>query len=361
MVQRQPRHHHVVVRVELGGHGAWRRGWRRATRCGSITPFGSLVEPLVNCRMASAVRVVAPAFERIAARDAGRPGSTVLIDSVGGSPSAGSMNGASWWSISSSLASAWRMRARVWDDELLDRAHPHRQRQHHDGGAGQPAAACTIVTSGAGWSGRGWPRGRRGSSPCAWSAAADRPGVVVELGPRDRRPRRRRASPRPRRRGPPLGASAAVRAFDDRAGGTAHGTRRYCPGLARREGIATTDGSQHDDSVCWYPSVVALASGVVMTTYGPLPNPAPDGDERPRSATPRPRQRDRAALAGPVGRRRHVPHAEPHRPAGRRAHPTPTATSSTCSTCSRTRRVRASTSATRSATSAPTSTPATSG
>ena len=50
VVERQPRHHHLDLGSELGRLRAAPRFALR-TRSGIITPFGSLVEPLVNCRI----------------------------------------------------------------------------------------------------------------------------------------------------------------------------------------------------------------------------------------------------------------------------------------------------------------------
>ena len=62
-----------------------------STRSGIITPFGSLVDPLVYCRMTSRSGSGAGHLEAVAARARrARPGSTAPIGSIGGSPGAAS-------------------------------------------------------------------------------------------------------------------------------------------------------------------------------------------------------------------------------------------------------------------------------
>ena len=60
------------------------------TRSGIITPFGSLVEPLVYCRMTSRSGSGAGTSRRSPTGTPGAPGSTAPIGSIGGSPGAAS-------------------------------------------------------------------------------------------------------------------------------------------------------------------------------------------------------------------------------------------------------------------------------
>ena len=60
-----------------------------STRSGIITPFGSLVEPLVYCRMTSRSGSWRRELEALADWDAAAPGSTDAIGAIGGSPGAG--------------------------------------------------------------------------------------------------------------------------------------------------------------------------------------------------------------------------------------------------------------------------------
>ena len=78
-------------------------------RSGSITPFGSAVEPLVNCRIASRSGSSAGRTQA-----AGSPAASSPICSIGGSSGSGVTNGASSGSTITILASAWWMRCRVW-------------------------------------------------------------------------------------------------------------------------------------------------------------------------------------------------------------------------------------------------------
>ncbi len=57
-----------------------------STRSGIITPFGSLVEPLVYCRMTSRSGSGAGTSRRSPLGHPGAPGSTALSGAVGGSP-----------------------------------------------------------------------------------------------------------------------------------------------------------------------------------------------------------------------------------------------------------------------------------
>ncbi len=83
------------------------------TRSGIITPFGSLVEPLVYWRMTSRSASGCGVSKASPLGTLRAPGSTLDSDAVGGSPATGSYTLANTSSISNSLASPWRMRARV--------------------------------------------------------------------------------------------------------------------------------------------------------------------------------------------------------------------------------------------------------
>ena len=140
---------------------AWAMASRLAptVRCGSITPFGSDVDPLVNCRIARRSGSSAGRSHASAPARPG-PGCTASQPSIGGSPGSGSMNGASSGSTSTSDTSALVIRTRVCCDELLDRRQPHREREHHDRGAGS-ARWPGWRWRAAARSGRGGRRGRR--------------------------------------------------------------------------------------------------------------------------------------------------------------------------------------------------------
>ena len=181
-----------------------------STRSGIITPFGSLVDPLVYCRITSRSGSCGGDLEgvsRRAARSAGQHAAPAERSAGRPAPPRRTRRAAS--SISTSLASPWRMRPRVRLDELLERSHPHRQREHHRGDAGHPASADGRHQI-HGWSVRARRRGRRGPDP---SPAARR---------RRRAPRRGSAArARTRAVGPateaptkrtPVPESAAVRA-----------------------------------------------------------------------------------------------------------------------------------------------------
>jgi len=76
-------------------------------RCGSITPLGRAVDPLVNCSTA-----------RLSGSTVGSAKDAVPSSwrtTKGGSPATGSTNGASSASRTSRSASALRTRVRVWD------------------------------------------------------------------------------------------------------------------------------------------------------------------------------------------------------------------------------------------------------
>jgi hypothetical protein len=60
-----------------------------STRSGIITPFGSLVDPLVYCKMTSRSGSSAGISSRSPLTWPATPGSTLAIGSMGGSPGAG--------------------------------------------------------------------------------------------------------------------------------------------------------------------------------------------------------------------------------------------------------------------------------
>ena len=61
-----------------------------STRSGIITPFGSLVDPLVYCRITSRSGSGCGISRRSPDGTLGAPGSTEPIGSIGGSPAAAS-------------------------------------------------------------------------------------------------------------------------------------------------------------------------------------------------------------------------------------------------------------------------------
>jgi hypothetical protein len=62
----------------------------RSTRSGIITPLGSLVEPLVYCRITRRSGSYSGSSSRSPADAVEAPGSTDAISSIGGSPAADS-------------------------------------------------------------------------------------------------------------------------------------------------------------------------------------------------------------------------------------------------------------------------------
>ena len=321
-----------------------RRGWRARTRSGIITPFGSLVEPLVYCRIDEPLGVVrrdlavARRAGPLAAGQRSRPAST-----IGGSPGDRLVERRrAAASISTSLASPWRMRARVC--RRTPRASPSASAAAAPCGAApasqQPWMAVIErarrraedghVVAGA--RARG-PAARRATTRASsWSCAHETNG------------RPRRATEGPTKRTPVGRSAAAIEAVDD-----PHG---------RRSGSRTDiDLRTRSDGRRSWP-VVAVSGPMTLE-----PRTIDRRPTMPRSYryTARARAGDRDSLAGPVGRRGHVRGAQPGRAAGRPGEaiagrpklfvldmfPYPS-------------RRRACTSATRSASSAPTSTPATS-
>ena len=108
----------------------------------------------------------------------------------------------------------------------------------------------------------------------------------------------------------------------------------------------------------WWLGPVKQKVGFTVMPGTESPPPGADTPEAPLHGVAG--RRDRGALAGPLGARGHVRGAQPGRPPGRAGQGRPAGRSCSCSTCSRTRRAPGCTSATRSASSAPTSTAATS-
>ena len=170
VVEREPRHRAVGV-------GDPRRPATIASmlattqRSGSITPFGSAVDPLVNCRIGQTVGIVGRRVQlagarrarpRRRARRAGRAAASR------GRRDRGTARGRA--STTTTAASALAMRVPGLVDELLDRPEAHRQRQGDDGRRREPDRLD-----------RGDQRARRrpedrtctpGPTPRAWSAAA---------------------------------------------------------------------------------------------------------------------------------------------------------------------------------------------
>ena len=195
MVQRQPRHHHLLV--PRSAAAAIASMFADRTRSGIITPFGSLVEPLVYCRMTSRSGSAAASRRHRRVGTFGAPGRTArqrlrrrvarrrlrrrraksVVDEQ---------------QLGVAVADARPCRG----DELVERAHAHRQRQHHRGQPGQPAAAD-------GGDQRPARRPEHGDVVARDQAARLQGGgdgacLVVDLPPRDR-DRAGRAPPRRRR------------------------------------------------------------------------------------------------------------------------------------------------------------------
>ena len=180
VVQRQPRH--ADGRSRDRGRGASTIASRFAVtqRCGSITPRGSDVEPLVYCRIASAFGIVGRPCVR-AGRVPRRP-SSASSSTIGGSPGAGSRNSAS---CASTTTSARRTRG---CEPGSGRRTPRSTPSRIGSGSITVAAPHNHVAWIAVTSGRVvGPRIATcvpGATPRAWRAAAMRARVVVELGPR---------------------------------------------------------------------------------------------------------------------------------------------------------------------------------
>ena len=145
-------------------------------RWGSTTPFGSDVDPLVNCRMAFGSRVGCR-------RDEGCIGDQVgeqhhrRIARLGRHEGREVRVGDHERDVGVEDASTGLVH------ELVERPHAHRQRQHHDGGAGEPDGLDA-----------GDERPGRGAEECDVVAGSHAPllqggshrrGVTVDLGPRD--------------------------------------------------------------------------------------------------------------------------------------------------------------------------------
>ncbi len=154
-----------------------------STRSGIITPFGSLVEPLVYCRITS--RSGSGVGSSRASPDGSQraPGSTALIDSIGGVALDRLVERGELVIDQQQLGVAVLHTGAGRQHELLERPHPHRQRQHHRRRTGQPAAAHDRDQRPA----RG-PEDRHvvaGDQPARLQCRADDPRLVVDLPPRD--------------------------------------------------------------------------------------------------------------------------------------------------------------------------------
>ena len=206
-------------RLELGRLAAWRRGWRASTRSGIITPLGSLVEPLVYCRMTSRSGSCGGISQPLAARHcrrAGQHGRHRLDRRVAGRRRR--RTPASRSSISTSLASPWRMRG-AGATRRTRRATPSASAAAapSTGDAGQPAALDDRDQR-RGWWARGWRRGRR--APGRGPAGRRRPpGRRRGSAPTARTRRRRPARPTsPTNRTPVGSVGGLIEAVDDRVG-----------------------------------------------------------------------------------------------------------------------------------------------
>ena len=324
VVQRQPRDEDLVARARCRRPRSRRRRWPMSTRSGIITPFGSLVEPLVYCRITSRSGSGAGTSRRSPLGTPGAPGQhradrddrrvarRRLVER--------GQQVVDQHELGVAVADAGPGRL----DERLQRAHAHRQRQHHRGDAGHPAAADGRDQAAAGRPEDGDVVA--GAEAPGLQGGADGAGLVVELAPRHERAARRRASPRRRRSGrrsarPPPARAARSSTADVpyasttlAAPGPRHPSASHA-GRPRTEALGSTQTlgwgriGPRGELVGW-----AFAMSTDVAT-------APTDRRRRRRSRPplhgRARPGDRAALAGALGRRRHVRGAEPGRPAGR--------------------------------------------
>ena len=136
--------------------------------CGSITPRGSEVEPLVYWMMASIEGSSAGGSYRPSARLSG--GMRSGRSATGGSPFRGAMNPASAGSATSRAMSAWRTRLRVCSANAVREAS---LRGRGSGTTAAPASQipCRAVTRGR-LVGPSRPTWSPGPTPRAWRTAA---------------------------------------------------------------------------------------------------------------------------------------------------------------------------------------------
>ncbi len=153
-----------------------------STRSGIITPFGSLVEPLVYCRMTS--RSGSGDGSSSASPD-GRPGPAMSV----GHRLDRWVAGRRFVERGELVVDQHELGVAVADagarrlDEHLERAHPHRQRQHHARQAGEPAALDDGDQRAAGRTeDRHVVAGRQAAR---LERRADGAGLVVQLAPGD--------------------------------------------------------------------------------------------------------------------------------------------------------------------------------
>ena len=154
---------------------------RAQHRCGSITPFGSLVDPLVNCRIASRSR---SSSTRSNASDLGRaaPGHEVG-QQHGRRVAFGRLVERREIGIDQEESRVGVADARPrLVHELLERSHSHRQREHYGARAGDPAR---LDRSDERTAGRAEDRDVvAGLDATRLHAGADDARVVVQLRPR---------------------------------------------------------------------------------------------------------------------------------------------------------------------------------
>ena len=153
-----------------------------STRSGIITPFGSLVEPLVYCRITRRSGSGAGISSRSPDGTPGAPGST---DAHRGDRRVARrglverrQHVVDQHELGVAVADAGPRRL----DERLQRPHAHRQREHHRGDPGHPAAADDRHQATAGRPEDGDVVA--GAEPAGLEGGADDAGLVVELAPR---------------------------------------------------------------------------------------------------------------------------------------------------------------------------------
>ena len=156
-----------------------------STRSGIITPFGSLVEPLVYCRMTSRSGSCAGISRRSADGHVGGAGHD------GVEPDGRRIARRRRVEVGQERVDQQQRGVAVDDagaravDERVERAHAHRQRQDHARQPGEPAA----LDGGDQLTRRGTEDGHvvAGHQAAGLERGADGAGLVVDLRPRDER------------------------------------------------------------------------------------------------------------------------------------------------------------------------------
>ncbi len=230
-----------------------------STRSGIITPLGSLVDPLVYCRITRRSGSWSGRSQRSLDGTFGAPGQhgTHRLDRR--------IAGDGFVERGELVVDQHQLGVAVADpgtrrvDELVERAHPHREREHHRRDAGQPATAHDRHQLPAGRA-RAPRRGRRAAAP--WPAAPQRRSAprrgsdATTRGP-DRRGRRsgRRTGHRYRSRRRVRGgrsststgrSSSCSRRYFETAAPTQRSSARRSDRRCRTSGPAAT-GSRRGD------------------------------------------------------------------------------------------------------------------